>query len=696
MAIRAYAVKNEVITPEDYARMQAPVQLPFRVVENGHLRPTVGSSGSVTIRSGTAFVGGTTVEVTGTESVAPSPSPDKGFLMLVVDWKLGSKTGAFFEWAGFPYGKYQPGVRVEVPILHLISTGARAEYADLRVWGGMGGPLLCNETGFKNPFGIMAPPGTLLVEESTGGLTTRLDGTFQDRVKIMNADGFWEEVSGDASAASVARSVKRAEAAADRADSITSTTKWNGDKLTVNGKTSPSLTGPQGKPGNEGKTGPPGRPGDKGDKGDPGQPGPPGRPGPPGEGAFNFPGASIVPADDNSQLWATDLGVSPANDNTVGRAYTVKAGTGTIKVKRRNMVTPHKVKYRVGLWLKADKPGSTLFIELRDQNGNHAVRTGSISGGGQYLVNSLRNVPTQWTWYESEIELNQGVSATYIDGFYFNHPSGSETNAAISLSDIFIAPITPHTHAINDVNGNAEHIDDSKSLDEYTTTGVWQQDANANASLSLNYPVSRAGLLQVINTGGQTYQTYTEFNSGTMFYRGRYLSRWGAWKEVSTKGHTHTLREVTDAPNSHTSGATPNTLVSRDGGGRANFADPQSEYHAANKKYVDQKFSEAGAPGKGAEVEVNASPYGYTFYKIGKLVILHVEYSVFSRSPEIMEIPYGYAPAKQVKFYITYKTPKGVIGMSEVVQRDNMLGVADSSSIPTGSFISGTGMWMAS
>ena len=37
-----------------------------------------------------------------------------------------------------PYGKYQPGVRVEVPILHLISTGARAEYADLRVWGGMG------------------------------------------------------------------------------------------------------------------------------------------------------------------------------------------------------------------------------------------------------------------------------------------------------------------------------------------------------------------------------------------------------------------------------------------------------------------------------------------------------------------------------------------------------------------------------
>lgn len=597
MAIRAYAVKNEVITPEDYARMQAPVQLPFRVVGNGHLRPTVGSSGSVTIRSGTAFVGGTTVEVSGTESVAPSPSPDKGFLMLVVDWKLGSKTGAFFEWAGFPYGKYQPGVRVEVPILHLISTGARAEYADLRVWGGMGGPLLCDETGFKNPFGIMAPPGTFLVEESTGGLTTRPDGTFQDRVKIMNADGFWEEVSGDASAASVARSVKRAEAAADRADSITSTTKWNGDKLTVNGKTSPSLTGPQGKPG---PPGPPGRPGDKGDPGQPGPPGPPGRPGPPGEGAFNFPGASIVPADDSGQLWANDVGVSPAFDSKVGRFYTTKSDAKSIGVKRRNLVMPYKVKYRVGLWIKADKPGSTLFIELRDQNGVHAVKSGSIGSGGNYLVNNLRKIPTEWTWYESDIELNEGVSVTYLDKFYFNHPSGEETNAAVSLSDIFIAPVPPHTHA---------------------------------------------------------------------------------------------LRDISDAPNSHTSDATASTLMSRDGAGRTSVADPSSEGHAVNKKYLDKRLAEVGKGG--AEVESRESRYGYMFCKIGKLVILHVEYSVFSRSPEIMEIPFGYAPAKSVKFYVTYKTPQGVVGLSEVIQRDNYLEIADGGSIPKGSFISGTGMWMA-
>lgn len=55
--------------------------------------------------------------------------------------------------------------------------------------------------------------------------------------------------------------------------SVASTTKWVGDKLVVNGKTSPPLTGPQGP---QGPTGP------KGDKGDTGATGPRGATGPQG------------------------------------------------------------------------------------------------------------------------------------------------------------------------------------------------------------------------------------------------------------------------------------------------------------------------------------------------------------------------------------------------------------------------------
>lgn len=51
------------------------------------------------------------------------------------------------------------------------------------------------------------------------------------------------------SASAAATSATSAKTDADRAANIASSTSWSGDKLTVNGKTSPSLTGPKGAPG---------------------------------------------------------------------------------------------------------------------------------------------------------------------------------------------------------------------------------------------------------------------------------------------------------------------------------------------------------------------------------------------------------------------------------------------------------------
>ena len=61
----------------------------------------------------------------------------------------------------------------------------------------------------------------------------------------------------------------------------------------------------------------------------------------------------------------------------------------------------------------------------------------------------------------------------------------------------------------------------------------------------------------------------------------------GKPSEFPPSAHKHTLADITNAPNSHTSAATANTLVSRDSGGRAQFATPTSTGHAANKAYVD-------------------------------------------------------------------------------------------------------------
>lgn len=55
------------------------------------------------------------------------------------------------------------------------------------------------------------------------------------------------------SASDAAGSAESAKADADRAERVASTTSWSGDKLTVNGKTSPSLRGPKGDPGDVSK-----------------------------------------------------------------------------------------------------------------------------------------------------------------------------------------------------------------------------------------------------------------------------------------------------------------------------------------------------------------------------------------------------------------------------------------------------------
>ena len=57
------------------------------------------------------------------------------------------------------------------------------------------------------------------------------------------------EQNADKSASDAAGSATIAKQDADRAANIANSTSWDGDRLTVNGKTSPSLTGPKGDPG---------------------------------------------------------------------------------------------------------------------------------------------------------------------------------------------------------------------------------------------------------------------------------------------------------------------------------------------------------------------------------------------------------------------------------------------------------------
>ena len=173
----------------------------------------------------------------------------------------------------------------------------------------------------------------------------------------------------------------------------------------------------------------------------------------------------------------------------------------------------------------------------------------------------------------------------------------------------------------------------SSNLNNYVSTGQWNQESNAGAAAGANYPTRVAGLLDVVATQVMVYQTYTTYSGGSMFWRGRYESTWSAWSEVSDASHTHSWGQITGkpttfTPSSHghsgsditsgtisdarianatsaldgllnkadkakldkaTASPTPSTLMMTDSNGRTQVATPAAAADAANKGYVDGK-----------------------------------------------------------------------------------------------------------
>lgn len=140
-----------------------------------------------------------------------------------------------------------------------------------------------------------------LVDSSVANAQKAQDGATRSETSARNAkqsetnaetsaDGAKASASSASTSASkAAKSEKNAASSAssakddaDRVGKIAESTSWDGDKLTVNGKTSPSLTGPTGPQGPKGPAGPQGPKGSTGDKGDTGPAGPPGPVGPKG------------------------------------------------------------------------------------------------------------------------------------------------------------------------------------------------------------------------------------------------------------------------------------------------------------------------------------------------------------------------------------------------------------------------------
>lgn len=122
-----------------------------------------------------------------------------------------------------------------------------------------------------------------------------------------------------------------------------------------------------------------------------------------------------------------------------------------------NMAPPKRLvkikqgqKYRLTFWCRATIDNTRMFIEMRDQNGSHAVKSGAVYGTvnngsyktaaqakekwpvtdfsesktGSYLVSNF-TLPTGITKVTSTIEFNDDVEYVYLQTFFFNHNNGS-------------------------------------------------------------------------------------------------------------------------------------------------------------------------------------------------------------------------------------------------------------------------------
>ena len=129
-------------------------------------------------------------------------------------------------------------------------------------------------------------------------------------------------------------------------------------------------------------------------------------------------------------------------------------GGGSVQPPKRLVKVKPGQKYRLKLWCRSNKPNSAMYVEMRDQNGAHAVKSGAVYGHiksgeyktakeaeqpwpvsdfkssnkGNYLLSGFE-LPTNITLVTSTIEFKEGVEYVYLGTIYFNHSAGSERNA---------------------------------------------------------------------------------------------------------------------------------------------------------------------------------------------------------------------------------------------------------------------------
>ena len=370
-------------------------------------------------------------------------------------------------------------------------------------------------------------------------------------------------------------------------ENVLDTISWSGDKLSVNGKQSPSLTGPRGPQGvkgatgdtgPQGETGPQGKVGPRGVQGDVGPAGPEGPKGATGpKGDVGPAGPTGPKGDAGASAWADVTGKPskfPPEDH---------------KHKMADISDLPAIGFTEGTIAKYAS-GSTLLVH--DSNSqNTATSRGYVDGEIKKKADKSHT--------HTSADISDAVEAYVLkaDGNNANRLIRSDSRGRLTVQDANYSDTATAVVNKKYVDTTAfplaiTSLGAKEDLDNFKSTGVYHQALTANAKNGTNYPVGVAGLLEVFNPdASMVYQRYTVYGGSIeVWVRGYYQNKWYSWQKVENSGHKHTVSDISDLPKIDTN-VSGSSLVQRYSNGAILVPDPPpTSTSATSKSYVDSRI----------------------------------------------------------------------------------------------------------
>lgn len=174
-------------------------------------------------------------------------------------------------------------------------------------------------------------------------------------------------------------------------------------------------------------------------------------------------GASLIAIDPetNKPNWAEHLTPVTAEENPLNLPNAYKTGDNYTRNPREMWVNiDPSTEYVVSLWVKADKPGSWMTYDMRNQDGELLFQTrrkidGFLDAGDSWRAFWIRNVPTEWTQYKKVATPKEASRLAKFGATYFNHSSGDTTDAVQYIADFQIYPLVPSQLDVDQAQNDA-------------------------------------------------------------------------------------------------------------------------------------------------------------------------------------------------------------------------------------------------